>query len=81
MSETAEQLAARQAEHWAFQIEPHSLRRMICGAHRIARGGVLQKPTWAVVMDIFSLGSTFAVSLCERAGLDPDRAFGRIHHV
>jgi hypothetical protein len=81
MSEAAEQLAARQAEHWAFQIEPRSLARIIRGAHSIASMASLRKPIWCVVMDLFCCGSTFANALCERAGIDPDCELRRIHHA
>lgn len=33
--------------------------------------GRAKTPLWAVVSDRFALGSTFAIELCRRYGLDP----------
>ena len=38
-------------------------------------GGIPQ-PRWSAVMKTFALGSTYARSLCEQLGFDPDEQVG-----
>ncbi len=45
------------------------LRRAVTTARAKGRG---YQPRWVGVMDRFLLGSTYAMQLCRRFGLDPD---------
>jgi hypothetical protein len=69
------------SEHWALQMDPTHLARIIRATRRTASMATLRRQTWAVVRDIFLVGSTSACKICERAGIDPYCALRRIPHV
>jgi hypothetical protein len=39
---------------------------------RLMKGRVRNRPNWALVMEIFGVGSTTAVTNCRMAGIDPE---------
>jgi hypothetical protein len=53
------------------------LRRAVNGARARQYRKGCKHPRWVAVMDAFSLGSTYAVQLCRRFGLDPDEQVKR----
>jgi hypothetical protein len=53
------------------------LRRAVMSARNRQYRKGFAHPRWNAVMDVFILGSTYAVQLCRRFGLDPDEAVKR----
>lgn len=45
---------------------------VLANARRICKRDYQRLPNWALAMDIFGLGSTWARALCQRVGVDPD---------
>lgn len=49
-----------------------SERTVLANARRLMAQRYRQLPNWALAMEVFGLGSTWAWALCERIGVDPD---------
>ena len=47
-------------------------RTILVNARRIANTSKKRLPNWALAMEIFGLGSTWARALCRRCDVDPD---------
>lgn len=50
------------------------LRRAVRGAKNMHRGRIVR---WAVISELFGLGSTYSMELCRRFGVDPDEQMPR----
>lgn len=48
------------------------LRCVINNLRRLLTKRQQRRPTWALVSDLFGVGSTTAHVMCKRAGFDPD---------
>jgi hypothetical protein len=64
--------------HWSG---PERDRRLVAtvmhNLHRISIcGDPMAHPRWYVASEVFAIGSTSAVKLCEEFGLDPDATIG-----
>ncbi|UXN70928.1 hypothetical protein N8A98_06995 [Devosia neptuniae] len=53
------------------------LERAVRNARSRAHRKGAKHPRWVGVMDAFSLGSTYAMQLCRRFGLEPDEQVNR----
>lgn len=48
------------------------IRCALYNARRMAKAEFKRKPNWVLVMELWSVGSTYAREYCKAAGVDPD---------
>ncbi len=52
------------------------IRSSLYNARRIAKGEFKRKPNWAMAMELWAVGSTYAREYCRIAQVDPDATGG-----
>jgi len=57
---------------WTDRIPDAHVRCIINNGKMLARPKHLRKQNWGFVASLFGVGSNHAISLCKRAGIDPD---------